>query len=119
MWTLDDIRIIVTKKDHTLTDQIARLSPIDGGTIHHRFGYDKEIMKFEGYVVGSKAGLIKVLPQTGGPFTLSGPNGLISDNILVKSVQMSLLNTICQTIDPEEDEDAQVYTVALELYEDA
>ena len=118
MWTIDGIRIFVTKFGNDYTQIIARLQPLNNKTVYHTFGYESVISKLTCYVVGdTDNAAIKALTRTGSSYTLISDQGSYG-NFLVKSATMERLNNLCQTLRPDLPEDAPVYTCDMELYLD-
>lgn len=117
-WKINEIRVFTQEFGGDDDQIIARLNPLGGGTILHKFGYDEEISKLKGIVVGdTDMDAIKVLRTTGNSYELKSIYGVQGD-YFVKHVSWKMLNSICQTLRPDLDEDAPVYSVELELYED-
>jgi len=94
---------------------IARLNPLQGGTILHIFGYDESVLTVNAKVVGesNKEALVAL---TTDPTTVvfSGDQGAL--NVYVSSVRAGRDDSYWQTLDITQDCTAPVYTVALELY---
>lgn len=116
-WTLNGIRIYVQEYTDDVKQQIARLQPIENGTILHYFGYEEPIIKINGKVVGkTNADLLRDLTMSGSgiPFVTD----LETVTVGVNSVSRKRDYTIAQTLDETQDCTAPVYTVALELYKE-
>ena len=116
MWTLAGFRIVVQDKEGSVKQIIPRLQPLAGGTVHQIFGYETEITKLVGVVVGEAtiSGL-KNLTTTGIEYPLVGWDIPYGD-YLVSSVAEKRSEAIYQTIDYNQDCDAPVFTVEIELY---
>lgn len=116
MWLIGTARIIVTQIQDENKQIIARLQPLNGGTIKQIFGYESEITKVRGYVVGeTNLNLIKGYARDGAVHALY-ENAIDHGDYYVASVGTSRLNLICQTIDPLEDIHETVWEVDVELY---
>lgn len=117
-WTLGGVRIFPEKITQSEKPILAELQPVEGGTIIHVFGYEDELMRIEGKLVGPTDRLtLRDLIRTGSPITLSGPNGVI-DEYTVKSSEFDRLNVICQTLRPDLADDEIVYQMSLEMRRD-
>lgn len=117
-WTLGNVRIFVQKLNDSDPQTIARLGPVGGGTIIHIFGYEDEISKVNGIIVGltDKAAL-KAMAKDAAYHTLETPYGTWGD-YLVKSVSFELKSVICQKLRSDLPENSPVFDVELELYRD-
>lgn len=116
MWVLNSTRIFVDSKQDSVKQNIARLQPIEGSTIHQTFGYELPIVKIGGIVVGEadKAAL-QALVQTGSAYTLSG-YGTDYGTFYVSTIGFTRLRTISQTLRTDLDCTAPVYVADIELY---
>ena len=118
MWLFNNIRIFVQENTSSDVQTIARLNPLNGGTIHQTFGYEDPTYNVSALVVGeTDKDALKALSKTGTTYTLSGPYGVIG-SFYVKSVEMDLQPAVYQTIRPDLDCESPIYIVKLELYED-
>ena len=117
-WRINEIRIFTQDFGGDDDQIIARLNPLAGGTILHKFGYDEEITKLKGIVVGdTDMDAIKVLRTTGTSYELKSPYGVQGD-YFVKHVSWKMIRTICQTLRADLATDSPIYDVELELYID-
>jgi len=117
-WTINDLRIFVTDSSSETGQIIARLQPLEGGTINQRFGYETQIRKLGCYVVGGdEKGAIENLVQSGA-VVMTSPEGIIG-NFLVQRVSSVRKDTISQTLRPDLACDAPVYIVELGLLWDS
>lgn len=116
MWVYNNIRVFVQEFTGTGDQSIARLQPIEGGTVLQTFGYENEIHKIAGVIVGEtdKNALLN-LRTTGLTYTLSG-YGTNYGSYYLKNISWSRIPTIAQTIRSDLDCTAPVFTVELELY---
>jgi hypothetical protein len=116
-WTLNGIRIFT--QDYAggnNTQNIARLQPISGQTILQTFGYDKEVRKLSGFVVGTTdLNALVALKTTGLTYALTSYEGS-EGNWEVRSVNWTRLNIISQTMRPDLPCESPVYMVEVELY---
>ena len=115
-WTLNSIRIFVQKDSEDAKQIISRLQPVANNTVFHIFGYEKPVRKLTAYIVGltDKASL-EGLTQTGSTYALVSPEGS-EGSYYVNTVSTDRIRTICQTLRPDLDSDAPVYSVEIELY---
>jgi hypothetical protein len=117
-WTLNGIRIFVTDFGNDYKQIIAKLNPLNGGTVYHTFGYDFVTSKLTCYVVGDTDNVaIRALTRTGTSYTLISDQGSYGD-FLVNAVNIKRINSVCQTLRPDLDDDAPVYIADMELYLD-
>lgn len=117
-WTYGGVRIFTQEFGEENKQIISRLHPFAGGSIHHIFGWEDDVGKLEAYVVGS--GDINTLvsyTKTESTYQLDSPYGT-QGNYLLATVDRKLVNSICQTLRSDLPEDAPLYKVNLELYED-
>lgn len=116
MWTLNGTRIFATSEDGELSQIIARLNPVNNGTVLQSFGYDELIRKIVCVVVGeTDLAAIRALTTTGTAYALSsweGPEG----NYYVAKVTHARKPTWRQTLRSDLDPEAPVYYLNLELY---
>ena len=126
-WYIDSTRIFVQEFKDSGNQIIARLNPLAGGTTLHTFGWDDRIVSIRAIVVGTvDIEAIFAMRTDGAQHTLygawlgseggaEGPGGL---NFYVKNIDVKALNSICQTLRPDLDDDAYVFSVDIELYRD-
>lgn len=119
VWSLGGTRIYVQKYAGDVKAIIAKLQPLAGGTVPQSFGYETNARKLVGIVVGDDdLNHLKSLTMSGGySFTLSSPEGDRGD-YFVESVSEDREPVIYQTMRPDLDCEAPVYTVELVLLED-
>lgn len=116
-WTLDSIRVFVQAAPESVSQTIARLQPLAGGSVHQVFGYQTPVLSLQGLVVGSgDVNLLKALTTGGTTYTLVTPWG--NRTVYVEEVSISPTMTVSQTLRDDLDCDATVYEVDLELLED-
>lgn len=115
-WYVGSIRVFVQDEVETAKQIIARLNPLGGGTVYHTFGYENEIFKLTGYVVGSgEIETLKGYTTDGNTHVLASPF-LGNKNHYVNTVVARPGNYICQRLDLTKDELEPVYVVDVELY---
>lgn len=115
-WTINSIPIIVTGEEKTAKKLIARLQPVQGGTILQFFGYDSPIHQIEARVVGvANLAALEALVNTSTAYALVGYN--FSKNLYVSTVRSHRDEVVYQTLDTTQNCESPVYTVSLELYE--
>ena len=116
MWVLNDIRIFVDTKQDAVKQNIARLQPIAGATIHQTFGYELPTVKIGGIIVGeTDKDSLETLATTGLSYTLSG-YGTDYGSFYVSSVGFSRIKSIAQTLRTDLDCTAPLYYADVELY---
>lgn len=117
-WTLGGVRIFPTKLTQTEKPIIAELQPLASGTIIHAFGYENDLWRIEGYLVGPTDRLaLRAMTRAALPITLSGPTGPV-DDFTIKIFETDRLNTICQTLRPDLPEDEIVMQFSIEMRRD-
>lgn len=116
MWTLNGIRIFVQEFPESTKQIIARLQPVNAGTVHQTFGYEKKIINLSAIAVGeTDKDALHSYTTTGLGYDLVTPWGTVSD-VYVSTVSSSPRITISQTLRTDLDCDATVYDVSIELY---
>jgi len=118
MWTLGDVKIFTQDNAFGQNQSIARLQPLDTETVLHRFGYESQIRKIQALVVGDTNISLLTAMTISGSYSLIRPDLTNVGTFYVKSVNAKQNPTIWQTFDDEQDCDAPVYVVDLELYLD-
>lgn len=116
-WTLNNIQIFTQDFDEGTKNIIARIQPLSGGTVLHKFGYESTVYSINAVVVGStdKDGLLG-LAQTNTAYNLVTPYTTIS-GVYVSAVKAKQrLGIISQTIRNDLDCDAPVFDVSIEVY---
>ncbi len=115
-WTLDGIRVFVQAAPESVSQIIARLQPLSGGSVHQVFGYETPTISLQGLIVGSgDASALKALTTIGTTYTLVTPWG--NRTVYVEEVSVSPTMTVSQTLRDDLDCSATVYEVDLELLE--
>lgn len=113
-WTFGSVRIYVSDLGGADKQTIARLQPVSGGTVHQVFGYENEIKKVKGLVIGeTDLSTLKGYGQDGTTHNLTG-YGTDYGNFYLSTLNWTRLNVIYQTV--TDDCDAPVFSVDLELY---
>lgn len=116
MWVLDDIRVFVESFKDDTSQNIVRLQPVEGGTVHQVFGYTFPVISLAGKIVGEvDKSALKALERTGSSYTLSG-NGTVYGSYYVSKATISQLYTISQTLRTDLDCSSPVFNFELELY---
>jgi len=86
-WKFNSTRIYVQQLETSNEQIIARLQPLDTGTVLHIFGYDSEKLNLGGLIITTTdEEALVALSKTGLSYTLSGPEGNLGD-WFVKSVK--------------------------------
>jgi hypothetical protein len=118
MWYYNGVRIFVQGYQTSDEQIIARLNPINAGTVIQYFGSDDQILTLHALVVGSgDFESIRALKDTGTEYTLQSPY-FANTNYSLKSLKGKVMQTICQTIRPDLPDTAPVFELDLELYRD-
>jgi hypothetical protein len=117
-WQLGSIRLYVQKSSENNSQILPRLQPLSGGTIIQSFGYDSPIRSITALVVGdtNNNSLKAFASDSGTAHELVSPEGSLG-NFIVKSYNPNRTDSVCQTIDTLQPEEAPVYDVEIELYE--
>ena len=117
-WTLGGVRIFVTGHEEGISQIIARIQPLSGGTINQVFGYEGIVTKISCYIVGdSDKDSIEAFATTGSTYELTSPEGSLG-TYLVSNVSVPRINTISQTLRPDLDCDAEVYNAEIVLFKE-
>ena len=118
-WEIGNVRVFVLDMGGEDTHIVSRLHPFGGGTIHHSFGWEDEVTKVGGYVVGSgDLGTLQSYTTSGTTtFQLNSPYGVLG-NYLVSKVAYKLTKGICQSLRTDLPQDTPVYKVDVELFEE-
>lgn len=117
MWTYNSIRITTIDLKETNEQTIAKLQPIDEGTVYQAFGYINEVLSLQGYVVGtSDRDSLKALANTGTAYSLAWDQGSLGNYYLDK-VTVQWMTSYRQSFRPDADQYDLVFKVALELSE--
>lgn len=118
MWKLNNTQIFVQKYTSVDKQTVARLSPLNGGTVHQVFGYEDPTYTIGGLVVGdTDMDALKALAKTGLTYTLSGPYGVVG-TFYVSNVDSDMTDITYQTMRTDLDCESPVYNIGIELYED-
>lgn len=114
-WTLGGVRIFADELREEVAQIIPRLQPLSGGTVLQVFGHEDDIRTVSAIVVGKDdKNAIKAFTQ-GGTVELVSPEGSLG-NYYVKSVSVSRLMVICQTLRTDLPEESPVYRIEAQLY---
>ena len=116
-WTLNSIRIYAQEFDEINKNIIARLQPLSGGTVLHRFGYESTVYTLNGVIVGTvdKDALLS-LAKSSSTYTLVTPYATIATVSINTAKVNQRLSVISQSMRGDLDCNAPVYDIALELY---
>jgi hypothetical protein len=118
-WTFNGTRIYTQKISDGVKAIIAKLQPLDAGTVYQSFGYETNKIKISAIVVGDgNKNALKDLTESGDTsYALVAPEGSLG-NFYVDSVTANRELVMFQTIDTTQDCSAPVYTVEIELLEE-
>jgi hypothetical protein len=119
-WSYNGIKIVTQDNSEGGKQIVARLQPISGGTTLQIFGYEDEILKISGIVIGTTdKNALKALYKTGNSYTLVTPYGNITGYLSSFNAKQRL-GIISQSIiidanhdclDPVFDCDLEIYPV--------
>jgi len=117
-WTLNGIKMYIQDYTGTNPNTIARIQPLSGGTIIQHFGYESEVLKLSGIIVGTAdRASLKGYAKTQSTYSLVHADGTTVGNYRVKSFSWKQISSVCQTMRPDLAKTAPVYQMELELYE--
>lgn len=118
-WTLNGVQIFVQKITEGTQAIIAKLQPLEAGTVYQSFGYETNRVKLAGIVVGRDDLLsLKDLTESGGTsYELIAPEGSLG-NFYVSAVSADRDKVVYQTLRTDLDCSAPVYSVDIELFEE-
>ena len=117
-WSLNGIRIFVDNKSGQNKNTIARVQPLSGGTVLQYFGYENEVTRITGKVVGTTdLDALKGYAQTHSTYQLLDYADTDLGDFSVSSFQYTQLISVCQTIRGDLPSDSPVFQVELELYQ--
>ncbi len=116
-WKFNGNRIYAQEYDESSSAIAPRLQPLSGGSVIQSYGYDSDIRKIEAIVVGNTVkDNLKALSKDGmQPHELVSPEGSLG-NWSLKSFTARRIPNVCQTIDPLQAEDVEIYNVSLEFW---
>jgi hypothetical protein len=119
-WTFNNIRIFPQDIPENIKNIMARLQPLNGGTVLQHFGYESNIVNLRAVVVGkSNADSLLELAKTNSSYALVGPSPWNSAvYFYVSNVTIKPRIGCYQTLIPSLGCDAPVYDVDMELYID-
>lgn len=116
-WTLNSIQIFTQDFNEDTNNIIARIQPLSGGTVLHKFGYESTTYNIDAIVVGNTdKNALLAMAQANTAYDLVTPYTTISGVYLNSAKVSQRLGIISQTIREDLDCDAPVFDVALELY---
>jgi hypothetical protein len=119
-WKYGGTRVYVRAHDGKSSQIIARLQPLNAGTILHIFGYEDEVITVAGLVATSgDMETLKARRTTGTSYVFSGPEGIVG-NYYLGGIQWKRLPTTCLILfdRPGLSETAPTYDVTMELLPD-
>lgn len=117
-WQLGSVRIFTQNYDEDDKQIIARLQPVNGATVMQVFGYETMVSHIAAIIVGlTDKNTLESYSRDGVSHTLSSPIGSLGD-YFVSSIRSKWQQGICQTLRPDLDTDAPVFTVDIELFKE-
>jgi hypothetical protein len=118
MWVLNNVRIFVTSKVDDSKQIIARLQPVQDSTLYQTLGWEKDITKLGGYIVGNTdKSALKSIAQSGLPVTLSG-YGINYGRYYLNTISFEQKGAGSQTLRNDLDCEDVVFTFTAELYKE-
>lgn len=115
-WTYNGVRIFVTGIEDEHKQIIARLQPINAGTVKQIFGYETPVYRVNGLVVGeTDHAALAGYKDDGTAYTLISPEGSLG-SFLLANIKFTRVQCICQTLRPDLPSDSPVYSFTMELY---
>jgi len=119
MWFLDSTRVFAQELPEDGRQQIARLQPLEGPTVHQIFGYESPIFKLNAVVVGQDdIDAIRAMSRDATTHTLSGAWDTIKTVYVAGFSFKPRRNVIWQSVRQDLDCDAPVFDVEIELFEE-
>jgi len=117
MWTYNNIRITVVDLKEPSEQIVAKLQPVDAGTVYQFFGYINDTYPLQCYVVGSgDLSALKALARTGTAYTLAGPDGF-SKSCYLEKITAQWMTSYNQTFREDKSRTDLVFKVVMELSE--
>lgn len=116
-WTLNNIQIFTQDFDESTKNIIARIQPLSGGTVLHKFGYESEVYQINAVVIGSSdKNSLLALAQTNTAYNLVTPFTTYSGVYVASAKAKQRLGIISQTVRQDLACDSPVFDVSLEIY---
>lgn len=114
MWTYNNIRITVVDLKEDSEQIIAKLQPVDAGTVYQTFGYMNDAVPVQCYVVGrADVESLQALARTGTAYTLSGYS--FTGNFYLDKITVQWVTSYGQTFREDKSRTDLVFKVLLEL----
>jgi len=115
MWTYNSIRITVIDLKEETEQIIAKLQPVDAGTVFQTFGYMNDSFPLQCYIVGSgDVNALKALARTGNTYSLAF-DGTSLGNFYLDKITAQWMSTYRQTFRTDKSPTDLVYKAAMEL----
>lgn len=119
MWLINGNRLYVQQVENGESEIIPRLQPLNNRTVLQFFGRESPILKVQAKVVGTtNLESIRTLSRNQTLCTLSGYDFYYTD-LYIRGFNYTIDSASLQTIDPLQDCETPVYTLTMELYQDA
>jgi ABC-type transport system substrate-binding protein len=117
LWTFNNIQITVVDLKENSEQIIAKLQPIDEGTVYQTFGYINDTFPLQCFVVGSgDISALKALANTGTAYTLAGPGGF-SKSCYLEKLTVQWMTSYAQSFREDKSRTDYVFKVGMELSE--
>lgn len=114
-WTLGSVRVYVQDAPRVSKQIVAKLQPLDNGTVHQVFGYENLQVKLQAVVIGeTHLYALEGYAKDGTVHNLSTPFGDYG-TFYVLSVEGKPRNVVSQSVDLTQPCTATVYDVSIEL----
>ncbi len=119
MWLINSVRLYVQQLEDGEGEIIPRLQPLNNRTQLQFFGREAPVIKVQAKVVGSgNLESIRTLSRNQTECTLAGYDFSYA-NLYIKGFNYQIDPAALQTIDTTQDCETPVYTLTMELYQDA
>lgn len=114
MWTYNNIQITTIDLKESDEQIIAKLQPVDAGTVYQTFGWINQVVSLQGYVVGvSDKNSLQSMINDGTAYTLSGYS--FSGSYYLDKATFQWMTSYRQTFRPDKSDTDLIFKVALEL----
>lgn len=117
MWHINTTHVYIQDIKETDKGIIARLQPLNAGTITQELGYETTVYSMKGKVVGNTNHLaLRSMAQNHTAVTITGPDGTSYSGLVVVTYDANRSTYPYQTIDTSQDCETPVYDFTMELY---
>lgn len=117
MWTYNSIQITTIDLKEQNEQTLAKLQPVNTGTVYQSFGYINETLVLQGYVLGTTdRDSLKALANDGTAHALAWTNGTIG-NYYLEKLTVQWVTAYRQTFRTDKSATELIFKVSLELSE--